>query len=131
MRSKPKDYAKGTLEYAVTLNGKGGNIGTLLDLWKRADISEKTDEPYLLVSNHQHPHIYWSINQAEQIEFDIYNTARVSRYNKVRPNKTNTRVYRKAIGEFVLLLVQAGYTVLSYQNEELKNVRFGKTVDAK
>jgi hypothetical protein len=117
------------MQYSMTVRGINGCIDTLVTLMQKADITGIQQDPNLISLHNQHPRAYWAVRQEETVEFDIYNTARISQYRKVRPHRTDTHLYRSSIGSLLTLLVQAGYTISAHKNKELEDIEFSKRLN--
>ena len=131
MRPKPQDHAKGNLEYLGTIRGTGGSLDTLVAWFERSKLSPDSDDNRLL--RFHFTRAYWSVNDetddGSHVEFDIYNSARHHRFNKVIPHRTDTACHRQKIGEFLYLLAMSGYQIDLYRRDDLKEVEFTRQLD--
>ncbi len=130
MRPRPKEYAKGKLEYLSTVRGNSNNaksLETLMIWFKETDIKPHAQDNNILSLHYIKAH--WTIKNETTVEFDLYNTAVYHRFNKIIPHRTDTNKHRQDMGVFLYVLIMSGYNVDMYRNKELTDIKFTRQLD--
>jgi hypothetical protein len=130
MRPKPEDHDTGKIEYLGTVRGTSENEGSLATLVTWLDISGlKSMNDVSDRISIQYTKACWSVKEQQHVEFDLYNTARLRRYQRVIPHRTDTDCHRQRVGVLLYALVMSGYKVDVYKNKELEGIRLRRPPD--